>query len=302
VTQRSPRWLPAVLLLSSGCARSLPNLNVDGPAGPTAKVSFTERMAIEAERLATLFSWDSLIQLALLIALAVLAARTIAAAVRFAWRLGFDSDRRLGGWEGGSRVVIAAFVLYVVGRHVAAAAPIFSASAFVLFVSVAALVFSSHVQSMLVGAMLLLRRRLRTGDRIRVGGHDGTVQRIGWTEIELLSDDGSTVHVPNRVVGDTSLTVAREKHSAPVKVRLALDTPVSRDLLESARRAALMSPYRAPGSAVLVHRDAADPNTLEVTLQVFGPEASATASDHLEASIQALAAAESQRASPPEAA
>lgn len=299
--QHIVQWLaPLLALASSGCMQRLPS--VESEVQSAAAMSFTERMALEAERLKTLFDLDSLVQLAILIALAMLTARTIAVAVRFAWRLGFDADRRLGGWEGGSRVVIAALVIYIVGRRIAVAAPIFAASALVLFASVSAVVLSSQVQGVLVGATLLLRRRVRTGDRIRVSGHEGVIQRVGWTEIELLCDDGATVHVPNRLVGDTSLTVAREKHSAPVRVRLALANPVSRELLESARRAALMSPYRAPKSAVLVQRDAADARVLEVTLQVFAPEAASTANNHLEASIQALAESDARPAPPSEAA
>jgi hypothetical protein len=245
-----------------------------------------DRLASEAERLGALLRLDVLLQLAILAVVAVLLARLGTALVRFAWRLGIDSERRLAWLEGGSRVLVGALVLYAVGRSIAGAAPMLSALGLLALVVAGSRVFSAQLQNVLGGVGLLLRRRLRNGDRIQLGDLDGIVHSVGIARLRLTKADGSTVLVPNRMLNETALTVAREKNSVPVRVRVRFDLEPARPMLELARRTALLSPYRAPGSSVEVARDPSDARVMEVAVQVWAAAAARVATDHLESSLR----------------
>ncbi len=274
------------VLASTACNRSLPELGTPDTAGPAGH-TMVERLAAEAERLGALFRLDFLLKLALLVIVSMLVTRVVTFLVRLAWRLGLDAQRRLSWWQGGSRVVVGAFVLYVLGRSIARAAPILSAVGLVFLVVAASWVFSAHLQNALTGIGLLFRRQLRNGDRIQVGGLDGVVRSVGLMNLELVKADGSRVMLPNRLLNQQALTVAREKNSVPVRVRLRFDSAPSQGMLEQARRAALLSPYRAPRSSVEVSRDPDDLCVMDVGVQVWAAAAARAARDHLESSLRA---------------
>jgi hypothetical protein len=212
--------------------------------------------------------------------------RAVSVGVRLAWRLGLDGRRRLGGWENASRVLSAALVLYLIARRAAAAAPIISAFGLIVLLAAASWVLSGHIQNALVGVGLVLRRRIRGGDRITVGEHSGIVQRVGIAQVELRKPDGATAFVPNRMLSDGVLTVAREKNSVPVNVRLVLHSPADRSVTEEARRVAVLSPYRAPGSGVEVARDPSDERVLAVQVQAWSEHAARQAGAQLEAALR----------------
>ncbi len=299
MTTRRALPLP-LLLLTAGCNARLPALDAPDSSAPGS--ALVDRVASEAERFGALLRLDVLLQLAVLVVVAVLFARLISALVRFAWRLGLDSEHRLGWWEGGSRVLVGALLLYVVGRSIAHAAPMLSTVGLLALLVAGSRVFSAHLQNVVGGVALLVRRKLRSGDRIQVGNLDGIVESVGLTQLRLTKTDGSTVLVPNRLLNESALTVAREKNSVPVRVRLRFEAEPSRAMLELARRAALLSPYRAPGSSVDVVRDAADSSVMEVAVQVWAAAAVRAATDHLESSLRQALPQEVQTASGKDAA
>lgn len=272
------------LLLAAGCNAQLPKLDAPNPGAPGS--AMVDRIAGEAARLGALLRLDVLLQFVILVVVAVFLTRFATAMVRFAWRLGIDSERRLGWWEGGSRVLVGALVIYFVVRSVAQAAPMLSAFGLLALLIAGSRVFSAHLQNLTSGVALLLRRKVRHGDRIQVGSLDGIIESVGITQLRLTRADGSTVLVPNRLLNEEALTVAREKNSVPVRVRLRFEAEPSRAMLELARRAALLSPYRAPGSSVEVVRDASDSSVLEVAVQVWAATAVRAATDHLEGSLR----------------
>ncbi|MEZ4226575.1 MAG: mechanosensitive ion channel [Polyangiaceae bacterium] len=284
--RRGRIWVAGVAALCSACGGTLPELvapDASGPAGHT----LTERLAAEAARFDALLRVDVLFKLALLLVVAALLSRMARVLVRLAWRLGLDTQRRLSWWEGGSRVVVGALVLYIASRAALAAAPILSTLLLLALLVASSWVFSSHLQSGIVGIGLLLRRRLRSGDRVQVGGLDGVVNAVGLFNLEIAKADGATALVPNRLLSEQALTVAKEKNSVPVRVRMRFDTAPTRVMIEQARRAALLSPYRAPGSSVDVGRDPADLCVMDVSVQVWAAAAARTAADHLETSLRA---------------
>ena len=286
------KLMAAFALLSTGCSSALPTFHLDH--GQEAKShTLVERLAIEAQGLSDMFRLRALIELAIVVTVALLLVRAASVVLKVAWRLGFDARRRLGGIENASRVVLAAVVLYLIARRVAAAAPIVSAFAFVVLLASASWVFSGHIQNALVGVGLVLRRRIRGGDRIQVGGHGGIVQRVGIAQVELRQPDGATSFVPNRLLNDAVVTVARVKNTVPVRVRLRLAGAVTGDVLEDARRVAVLSPYRAPGSMVEVTGEE-DDHAVAVQIQVWSEAAGREARAQLESSLRAALADKSE--------
>lgn len=278
-------WLTP--LIATGC---VPEFEAPtAPAAPRAQ-TLVERLATEAEGIDRLLAFESLVALVLLILLAVLLQRAVSFAVRMAWRLGLDANRRLSGWDSASRIVLAGAVVYLVAHRAATAAPILFALTVVVLIAAASQVFASQLRNVWVGMGLALRRRLRTGDRIKVGEHEGIVRDVGLSQTTLRKTDGSTVLVPNRLLAEDVVTVAREKNSVPVSVRIVLAERSARSDLEKARRVGLLSPYRAPGSAVEVERDTKEPTALTVQIQVWAERAAREAADHLDASLRAALA------------
>ena len=296
MTAQRIRWI-LVPALAVACKPKSAQPNASGATGAPPS-TLGDRLAGEADGLGALFHLDVMRQLAVLLVAALLLTRVASALVRVASRLGIDSQRRFNWWEGGSRVLVGALVLYLVGSAVARAAPLLSAFGALALVVAGSWVFSAHLQNAVGGVGLLLKRKLRTGDRIQVGALDGVVRSVGLTQLQLVKADGSTVLVPNRLLNEAALTVAREKNSVPVRVRLRFENELSSSMLEQARRTALLSPYRAPKSSVEVSRDAADGCVLEVAVQVWAAAAARAATDHLESSLRV---ALPQEARPPPA-
>lgn len=281
--RRTPWVLLATLALA--CKPKMPELNPSGVAGAPSS-TLGDRLAGEADRLGALFHLDVMLQLTVVLVAALLSTRLVSALVRVAGRLGIDSQRRFTWWEGGSRALVVVLMIYLVGGAIARAAPLLSALGAMALVVAGSWVFSAHLQNAVGGVGLLIRRKLRTGDRIQVGTLDGVIHSVGLTQLQLIKADGATVLVPNRLLNEAALTVAREKNSVPVRVRLRFENELSNSMLEQARRTALLSPYRAPKSSVEVTRDGADGSVLEVAVQVWAAAAARAATDHLESSLR----------------
>jgi hypothetical protein len=277
---------PSVALLTAlGAVGCVPT--IDAPAGerPRATQSLVERLAVEAEGVDRLLSFQSLLSFLVLIALALVVQRGVTLVVRLAWRLGVDADRRLAWWDSAIRVLLAGVVFYFVAHRAATAAPILFAVTFIVLVAVGSTVLAGQLRNAWIGLGLALRGRLRAGDRIQLTDHEGIVREVGWMQTTLRKADGSTVIVPNRLLDENVVTVAREKNSVPVTVRVSVGA-IGRLELERARRIGLLSPYRAPGSAVEVTREAVEPPMISLRVQIWAERAAREAAGHLEASLK----------------
>jgi MscS family membrane protein len=62
------------------------------------------------------------------------------------------------------------------------------------------------------GTMLLIgERSFKLGDRIKVDGHDGVVEQVGFRSTRLRTPDGSLVTIPNSTITSSSiLRIAQE--------------------------------------------------------------------------------------------
>ncbi|MCU0662700.1 MAG: mechanosensitive ion channel family protein [Myxococcota bacterium] len=248
------------------------------------ELSLLSTLNQETSDLASLWSLESILMLGLVIAIATLIAKAVTFAVRLAWRLGLDVDRRLSMWEQLARIAIILVVIGLASGAVAKVAPLTFSFAAVLLVAVCGLIAAPHIHAAIIGASLTLRRKLRVGDRIEVAGNVGIVREIGLTQVEIRKPDGSSALLPNRLLGEHPLNVARVHNSMPVSVTARLGSPVTPADLERARRVGLLCPHRATGSIVLVEKGA-EPTDLLLVVQVWSENASRVAAAELTASL-----------------
>jgi small-conductance mechanosensitive channel len=294
VNRRRLALLPGFAFAVSACGSGFEAFDAKTGAPGELGTGFAVRLLAEARALGTLFEARTLALLALALFAAWLTLRAVRFAIRIVWRLGFDPEQRLAFWDAALRVALVLVIVYAVGRRAASVAPFFTASAGVLLLVAWSWVLSAELQNLLVGVGLVLRRRLRGGDRVQIGAHGGIVRRVGLNQLELRQADGARLFIPNRLLYDHALTVAREKNSVAVVVELALSAVPTLAMLDQIRRVALLSPYRAPGSSVSVHRVGED--RLSVELQAWAAQAARVAAEHLEASLLALLSDEARRA------
>ena len=120
-----------------------------------------------------------------------------------------------GGRPSRTRVFVALFQVVVVIAAVLLAATLAFPSvrvgdvlASLGIVSVAAgFAFKDILENLLAGVLILLRDPFKSGDQIRVGDHEGTVEGITIRETLLRTYDGQRVLLPNAQVYTSALEV-----------------------------------------------------------------------------------------------
>jgi len=262
------------------------NATSTAPRG-TSQDSLSE-LVFESETLGSLLSLDRVLIAGVLVGLALGAGRAFDLVVKIAWRLGFDPNRRLSRVANVTRLLFIGVAAVLILESAWQRAPVFT-SGFVLLFLIGTLFTSGYVASALVGIGLTLGRRVRVGDRVTVGEHEGVVRGIGLSRLHLRSDDGSTILVPNRLLNQDPVRIDRARNSVPVRVSLTLPEPITPETVERVRQVACLSPYRAPGSTVSVARSAEDIHRLEVDIQAWSERARRDAQAQLETTIRTLA-------------
>ena len=234
--------------------------------------------------LAELFSLKSLLVTALVIAAAFVIQQAAERLLRLFWRLGFDTERRLAAPASLLSLGLAAAVVLFIAHMIFRAAPIF-AVALCLALLGAALWSSGFLADAVAGVGLILRRPLRLGDRVTLATHVGIVRAIHLTKLELKSSDGDTIVVPNRLVNQHALNIERARNTVPVVVGVELADP-SEARIRMLRRSLLLSPYRAPGTAVEISSDPANTRCCRFEVQVWSARATAEARAQLQATLE----------------
>jgi small-conductance mechanosensitive channel len=173
----------------------------------------------------------------------------------------------------------------VVLRGAFRVAPVLT-SVFALLFLLGVLFLSGVVPNTFVGIAVTLRRRIRVGDRVKVGSHEGVVREIGLTQLHLRGADGSTVLVPNRLMAELPVVVERARNSVPVRVRLKVEHKLTPAQLERLRQIALLSPYRAPDSLIDVSRNPEDEYAISVEIQAWSGRAQRDARAQLESALR----------------
>lgn len=213
-----------------------------------------------AELLAELWRLGSVLTprrvLVVVVVLAVLMAahRGVTLAVRVAWRLGWDGDRRLARVRSFVELGLLAAGALVLGGELFGAVPLLASLALAILGLVAALALPGGLQDFTAGVSLASRNRFLEGDQIEVAGFSGTVRHIGLLRSMLRLPDGRTLWLPNREIVRSAVLVGREQQALPVSVPLpaCADDP---ELRERLRKVACLSPYRRAGSRPAVSED-----------------------------------------------
>ena len=273
-------------LLLVGCSGS--------GTGDTATLELGDAIVREVGELRGLLGLNSLIFSGIGLALVWVTLRGIRRAVHVVWRLGLDSSRRLETTATAIRVALVALVVLFVLRRIASLAPVLLTFTLLAAVLLLGAAYARQLPSVLVGLSLLLRRRLRHGDRIHIANHSGTVREVGLAQLHLRRGDGATLFVPNRLLMEEVLTVEHAKNSEPVRVRIPSAAPQHRDQLELARRVALLSPYRVPGSPVELIEDDVENRRYCIEIHTWSVRAATEAREHLEQTLDSALAAQAR--------
>lgn len=79
------------------------------------------------------------------------------------------------------------------------------------------------------GTLLLVgERSFKLGDHIKVDGHEGVVEQVGFRSMRLRTSDGSLVTIPNSTIASASIDIRGEQtnHRHSATVALGKDLPV----------------------------------------------------------------------------
>lgn len=240
-------WLAALALLGPACSG---RLDERSPAPTELGVELLE----ELWRLGVVFTPRMLLVVALVLAATLAVRRGLTVAVRVAWRLGWDADRRLARVRSYLEISLLVVAALVLGREVFRQIPLLSMLVLVFGALVAALALPGGLQDLAAGVSLAGRNRFLEGDQIEVAGFSGTVRHIGLLRSMLRLPDGRTLWLPNREIVRSAVQVGREQQALPVTVPLPASArdPEQRERL---RQIAHLSPFRRAGSRPAVLRD-----------------------------------------------
>jgi MscS family membrane protein len=127
--------------------------------------------------------------------------------------------------KGAVLLIVLTYVVYQVGRGESLTRLFTGLGAAGLAASLAA----QDILKSFFGTLLLIgERSFKLGDQIRVDGHEGTVEQVGFRSTRLRTADGSLITVPNSTIASAS--IANQEGQGPrrqlVTLALGKDMPV----------------------------------------------------------------------------
>jgi Mechanosensitive ion channel len=242
------RLAPLVaLLLVAACS----SRDADQPEPPT---ELGAELLAELWRLGSVLTPRLVLLVVVVLGVLLTARRGLTVAVRVAWRLGWDGDRRLARVRSWLELALLAVGALLLGRELFSAVPLLASLGLAFAGLVAALALPGGLQDFTAGVSLASRNRFLEGDQIEVAGFSGTVRHIGLLRSMLRLPDGRTLWLPNREIVRSAVQVGREQQALPVSVSLPA-CAAEPELRERLRRVAHLSPYRRAGSRPTVTED-----------------------------------------------
>ncbi len=206
-------------------------------------------LSAEVDRVAALLGGSSLLTMLLIALVGWLLSRLLVTGKQVAWRLGVDHSHRLQVFVRWGNLLIFILVCAAIARRFFEAAPVMTGLLAITSAAGLVLALARPLQNAVSGASLILRGRIREGDHIELDGHAGTVSEVSVLRLKVRDAEGQTVLVPNRLLQDRVVTVSRKTHLVPVVAHLMLPA-ADRQAVELARQAALLSPWRVPGTPI----------------------------------------------------
>ncbi len=270
------RLVPGLVLVAGAGCRA----DVVAEAQPTAE-GLSAELVREIDALTSLLTSPEILTIPIILLAAWIGTRAVSIATRVALRLGLQRERLVTAVSVLLTVVLWTWALVSVLGRLLAVAPALTLIGMGLASVVLLIGLSKHVENLAAGMSLVLRSRIKEGDQVSIGEHQGLVRRVGWTRVELRSPDGQTLFVPNRQVVVDAVSVGRVRHSFPLQVRLVRTGPWSADHIEKARWTATLSPYRDVNSRVTVVTEGREGNIMVVEIQVWASRLLPAAEQHL---------------------
>jgi small conductance mechanosensitive channel len=132
------------------------------------------------------------------------------------------------------------------------------------------LALQGTLSNLAAGVMLLIFRPFRIGDRVQVGGMQGSVKALSLFWTELVSDDNVQIIVPNGGVWGQPLknysVYPTPAHAAEARFRIGEDAPID-GAVAKVKAIVEQEPHilKDPAPAVLLDRTAAE-NALEIVV------------------------------------
>ncbi|MFH1462857.1 MAG: mechanosensitive ion channel domain-containing protein [Pseudomonadota bacterium] len=210
--------------------------------------SLATQLLREADSVRGLLAGGGIALLLLILTVGGLGYLGVARLIRAMGRSGYAMHRRLATL----RVLLVSLIVVwgasVLVRQLLLRAPLLTLILLVLFTGGALLGLASRLQQASAGIAMVLRGRIREGDRLVVGAVAGTVEHAGLLQIQLACADGSTVYLPTSALASQPVVISTPSRAQPVELPWPLEVP-----LDEAERARLLGivtlcPYRVPGT------------------------------------------------------
>ncbi|MCB9569033.1 MAG: mechanosensitive ion channel [Myxococcales bacterium] len=255
-------------------------------APPAAPRGLTEELTSEVLALRGWLSLRSVFIFAALLALGWIASRMVHWLIRVAYRLGVERAAWVDNLGMVLRLLVWAWVLILILSRAWRVAPMLTLLAGGLVAAGLMVGLVKHFENLSTGIGLALRGRIKVGDQITVGEHNGMVRGVGLMHVHLRTPEGSTVYLPNRLLAGEAVAIGRARNSYPLRVRLEGEAAWSPQAIEAARWVAALSPYRDVNSRVSVQSEGKDSRVLLVEVHVWSPRLLDAAEKHLRGMLE----------------
>ena len=97
-----------------------------------------------------------------------------------------------------------------------------------------ALAAQDSVKNIFAGIMIFLDKPFKIKDRIKIGGHDGTVQEVGLRSTRIRTLEGRIVTIPNCEFTDNSVINVTSQPALRIKINLGLTYETNEEEIQKA--------------------------------------------------------------------
>lgn len=129
------------------------------------------------------------------------------------------------------------------------------------------------LRNVLAGLVVVLERRYRVGDDLRVGDQSGRVIAFGMRYVLLRTPLGTEVRIPyERILSESIERLNLRSRDSPCEIKVRVPAGIAlADAMEAARLAATLSPFASPRLApeILVMRDRSDDQGVLLSVRGF---------------------------------
>lgn len=127
------------------------------------------------------------------------------------------------------------------------------------------------LRDLFAGFAMAIEARVGIGDDVRIASKEGRIVALGLRSVVLLENDGTEVTLPNGTVASSELQrLNLAQRAAPCSFDLPLSTGADpREVAQQLERAAMLSPYAAPGRRAEAFLVADEHGAMAIRLRAF---------------------------------